>query len=567
MQRREADIESSGVYGGILADEMGLGKTVQMLSLISQDIIPKRTLIVVPVALVQHWEQQCQDLLNIEPCIVRAGDINDDSSTDLSREKIVIAPHSCFNARSINYSKLHCLLQASFHRVIVDEAHSIKNSSSKLFKGLQEVHAKHRWCLTGTPIVCKEKDGDSLLSFVIGNRTLENLVDIATIILRRTKEELDTLQPPPLDLRCKLIPFTSRERLAYGRQYICGRSELNDEIMERGMIFRVINSVRQLCITRSKMDALVECYREHPPDTRSLIFCHYHQEVEMVISSLRKNFPNLILMRFTGKTSLTERDACIRSMAANDDPYKRSKALVLQMQAGGVGLNIPQASRVYITSPDWNAAAEIQAIARAHRVNTQHTVVVTRMVMRDSVEEEMHAIQQEKLDLAADVLRDDRLRSVLNSSDGSNVMWEVRRLFQSEVFDDLLSEDDDNSHSDGDSERSELTKNTTDDDDLPVCDIKITAGTDVARVVEYLGRFVVTAVVDAYRINVVMDAEGGNAVRAFLGLERLSVWAEQSYTACFAKLVRDRTQCLGISVNYATRTDAKVVEMDFTVTV
>jgi SNF2 family DNA or RNA helicase len=119
-----------------------------------------------------------------------------------------------------------------------------------------------------------------------------------------------------------------------------------------------------------------------------------------------------------------------------------SKALIIQIQAGSVGLNLQAASRVYIMSPHWNATTEQQAIARAHRTGTTHVVEVTRFVVKDTVEEYMHNLQQEKLSIAATTLVDDRLTAALNADEtiGGTVTW-MGKIFDSHIFDEVPPND------------------------------------------------------------------------------------------------------------------------------
>jgi hypothetical protein len=72
--------------------------------------------------------------------------------------------------------------------------------------------------------------------------------------------------------------------------------------------------------------------------------------------------------------------------------------LMIQIRAGGVGLNLQSASRVYITAPDWNPVVELQAIARAHRINQKRPVKCVRVVMAGTVEE-LNCLQKEAVKL------------------------------------------------------------------------------------------------------------------------------------------------------------------------
>ncbi|MEQ2266611.1 hypothetical protein XENORESO_012331 [Xenotaenia resolanae] len=75
------------------------------------------------------------------------------------------------------------------------------------------------------------------------------------------------------------------------------------------------------------------------------------------------------------------------------------KIMLLSLKAGGVGLNLTAASHVFLMDPAWNPATEEQCIDRCHRLGQKSDVVVTKFIVKDSVEENMVKIQKKKQDL------------------------------------------------------------------------------------------------------------------------------------------------------------------------
>ena len=73
---------------------------------------------------------------------------------------------------------------------------------------------------------------------------------------------------------------------------------------------------------------------------------------------------------------------------------------LISLKAGGVGLNLMAADYVFILDPWWNPAAEMQAVDRAHRIGQEKTVFVYRFLSKDTVEEKIHDLQTEKLQLS-----------------------------------------------------------------------------------------------------------------------------------------------------------------------
>ena len=94
------------------------------------------------------------------------------------------------------------------------------------------------------------------------------------------------------------------------------------------------------------------------------------------------------------------------------------RVLLIQINAGGVGLNLQQFTEVFITSPNWNPSNEIQAIARAHRLGQTEPVTVHRFTLHDqnnefsTIDERIGCIQTQKRAMMADYLNDDSLKDV-----------------------------------------------------------------------------------------------------------------------------------------------------------
>ena len=124
---------------------------------------------------------------------------------------------------------------------------------------------------------------------------------------------------------------------------------------------------------------------------KSVVFSQWTAMLDLVEVALRSE-PRLGYCRLDGGMTSDERQRTLRRF--REDPSAR--ILLLSLKAGGVGLNLTTARRVYLLDPWFNPAVEEQAMDRVHRLGQEHPVVVTRFIVRGSVEEKMLQLQERK---------------------------------------------------------------------------------------------------------------------------------------------------------------------------
>ena len=178
--------------GGILADDMGLGKTIQALGLILSNPRPspqwvkdnpkkkfpeaagKGTLVVAPLALIKQWEAEINDKVLSShklKVLVHHGASRTKSFETLKKYDIVITTYQTLTSEHEASSsdedglKVGCF-GVHWYRVILDEAHSIKNRNAKMTKGSYALKSVYRWCLTGTPMQNNLDELQSLIRFL-----------------------------------------------------------------------------------------------------------------------------------------------------------------------------------------------------------------------------------------------------------------------------------------------------------------------------------------------------------------------------------------------------------------
>jgi hypothetical protein len=177
-------MEEGSAKGGILADEMGLGKTVQALALIlarpSNDPACKTTLIIAPVALMKQWEKELQrhvkkshqlkvfiyhghgknadfaKLRKYDVVLTTFGTLGSEMKQMETRREAELVQREQHQPTFVRKGKDKLALigaECMWYRVIIDEAQCIKNKSTQVSKASNEIMARHRLCMSGTPMM------------------------------------------------------------------------------------------------------------------------------------------------------------------------------------------------------------------------------------------------------------------------------------------------------------------------------------------------------------------------------------------------------------------------------
>ena len=216
--------------------------------------------------------------------------------------------------------------------------------------------------------------------------------------LRRTKSDVMKELPPILSREIRL-ELGSGQRRTYDQawnerhEYVHGLEpkEMVTNMLRPGAL---ITRLKQICnfddesgesvkldVLRSILDGL------DGAAGKVLIFSQYVKTLERL--SNRIGVPNDI---FHGGLSIEMRERVLRTFRESPGP----RALLLSLQAGGVGLNLQEASTVILFDRWWNPATEEQAIQRAHRFGRQTPLEVVRFLVEDSVEEKIEEVLGEK---------------------------------------------------------------------------------------------------------------------------------------------------------------------------
>ena len=417
------------VRGGIVADEMGLGKTIMMIGLILANF-QKRTLIVLPVALLKQWEQQILKNTGHQALVFYGEEKKRITQQMLENAPVVITTYGHMVRRSFaaithkdvsnsthTRARENRLYGVKWGRVIFDEAHHLKGRKTQIFCSVSTLNADIRWFVTGTPIQNSIHDLYSLCALLgLPAAYYANKDNIRAVvkhfILKRTKQSVG-LSLPPLTTKNIVVQWSNPAEMILSRNLHSGIGCLNipgvtDPALPDAdaldmswfpepspvKIGRMIQA-KQSCIyprlaCRKSVPQMPPCEDENYSSKiskvvrtilsrkdngkRKIVFCHFRGEIDYIQARLTTAFPSLVVRYLDGRTKENERRQILAPDAAID-------VLILQIQTCCEGLNLQQFSEVYFVSPDWNPSVEDQAIARCHRFGQTEPVIVFRFVM------------------------------------------------------------------------------------------------------------------------------------------------------------------------------------------
>lgn len=422
--------------GGLVADEVGLGKTILAVSMIVGNVKPN-TLIILPKSLVLQWKEQIEKFTSFVHVNVLLKSSDTVSwSVNETHPSVHLMSYSLLNRKNslVGSSEVH---NFTWDRIIIDEAHMLRNRKSKLYASTMMLKANIRWALTATPIMNRMSDFVNLLAWIgvsqeLCQREKDQICDV--FLLRRTKEDV-SVDVPKCETQIRYVPFSStHETHLYCKVYHeeQRRIKTSEAISMANMLEHLLR-VRQLCIhpqlffdgvaaklqtekthwpfQATKVVELMRCLHSIPFEDKSIVFCQFVKEMDLYAERLKQD--GYKYCRIDGSMTMADRQTSVE-LFTNDSS---ARVFLIQINTGGQGINLQAANHVFIMSPNWNPASEYQAIGRAYRTGQTKTVYVTRFCITSGdaenpfVEEKIIELQARKKKIISTILRDARIEN------------------------------------------------------------------------------------------------------------------------------------------------------------
>jgi len=442
--------------GACLADDMGLGKTLQTIATLlwakenfivtdgqkpksesgqldifsehRESLRPLNALVILPASLVFNWQRELSQFAPSLFVYAHVGPNRQKHLSTLSTHDVVLTTYH--TARQ----DLALLEKVGWKFIVLDESQQIKNRESDISKVVRGLRGQHKISLSGTPIENSLADLWTQMEFInpstLGSypafreqfqtpierqgdeRAKARLFNrVQPFFLRRSKEEVAP-ELPPLSSQIFYCEMAEAQRKRYEAVKSAVRNEilaLFDDPKTRFQALQALLRLRQLAchpiladveyqgISGKTEDVLAQWDLIRRSGHKVLFFSAFEQHLQIFKRTLEAEKTPFAWL--TGDTSMPDRARAVEHFQTD----KTVQAFLMTLGAGGVGLNLTAADYVFILDPWWNPAKEDQAVARAHRIGQARPVTALRFIARDTVEEKILLLQDQKRQLGRDL--------------------------------------------------------------------------------------------------------------------------------------------------------------------
>ena len=439
-------------FGGILADDMGLGKTIQVIAVLLDEKLSAAgrdadagrdaaarsiSLIVCPASLVYNWENEIHTFapeLTVQTITGTAAE-REQAISGYREYDVAVTSYDLLKRDILLYEKLE------FRYQVIDEAQYIKNPGTQSARAVKQIQAKTRYALTGTPIENRLSELWSIFDylmpgFLFGYQKFKKEYEqpivrdgeegalkalhllIGPFVLRRLKS--DVLKELPEKLETVVF---SKPEAAQKEIYTAHAMKLKQQLGQSGegsygsdklQILAELTKLRQLCCDPSlcysnykggsaKLDTCIELILGGiEGGHKILLFSQFTSMLELIGKRLKKE--GIAYYTLTGSTPKEERIRMVGAFQSDDVPV-----FLISLKAGGTGLNLTAADIVIHYDPWWNVAAQNQATDRTHRIGQKKQVSVFKLIMKNTIEENIMKLQENKKGLAEQIITEGTL--------------------------------------------------------------------------------------------------------------------------------------------------------------
>jgi hypothetical protein len=377
----------------VIGDEMGLGKTVEALAVFTHLRATGHShfLVVCPAAVVSNWVRETAKHTKLSATRLHGPlwERNYAAKSWIRNGGVAVTTYDLLPWAQEQLNKIDVAA------AVFDEAHYIKNPLAKRSIAAAAVmdSLKYVVLMTGTPLENSVQEFRNLIGYIrsdLSDSAPEYLASrfrkhVAPAYLRRNQEDVLTELPEMVEID-EWMGMSDTDEVAYRAAV----QEGNFMLMRRAALL----SERSL-----KVDRLREIVGEAEANGRRVIVFSYFREV---LDEVARLLPGTVFGPLTGSIPARDRQALVDRFSQAG----HGAALIAQITAGGVGLNIQSASVVVICEPQLKPTMEAQAIARAHRMGQTSTVQVHRLLTENSVDERIREILADKKQLFDEFARD-----------------------------------------------------------------------------------------------------------------------------------------------------------------
>ena len=424
----------------LLADEVGLGKTVEAGMVLKEYLLRgmvERVLILTPASLVGQWQEEMESKFSIDFATTYAPLLRKDATAFWGQKRVIA---SIATARRKEHFDI--LTTQTYDLVIVDEAHHLKNRTTRNWKLVDVLKKRFLILLSATPVQNNLVELYNLLTLLkpgifktekefrsayvtprkprlpINHGRLRDLM--RDVMIRNTRSLVDVRLPPrqAITLRIDAEPAEKNNYLTLGRLIqdshktdknrhrlafrhmltAAGSSPRAAQAALERFIARHKNEDRAwatLCTDYKKVkngckeNALMKLSQQNPAE-KKMIFTHHRETMNHLADLLEHN--KIGHARFDGSMSGPEKDSAV-------ERFRQDVPVLLCGESGGEGRNLQFCNTLINFDLPWNPMAIEQRIGRIHRIGQTREVFIFNLVVRETIEDRILQILDEKINM------------------------------------------------------------------------------------------------------------------------------------------------------------------------